>query len=467
MAAIEIRNILVLLCIVATNARSPPPMQLPVVSPGRGGPIVNIADLGARGDGISDCTAAFKEALAMLQLHSGGVLLVPREDANRESVFTTLPLQLNVSNLTLRIETGARILARCDINAWPVEAPWPSFEAEGLQYMPFIKVSNVTDFVAEGGGFVDGNGSCFWNANANGNRLPHLRPRNFVVTNSRRVDISGLTVGNSGFWNLVMHQSQDVHIHDVTIINPSGGVGPCPQPHGQPCYGPNADGIDLVCVERAVVEDSVITAGDDCVCIKSGYRHHVPTTELRRSANILVRNITVLSGSCPHVFHGFGDGCGAFKIGTEMAGGVENVIFEDSRVEYAGIALKVSAPIPRGGHVRNITFRNISVARTGLAIAIQNGDTGTATNPDDIPLVEDIFVEDVHVANVSCGKGRVEYCGNLGWLLSGASKPLETLTMRNVTVIAGGDKPQTWKCENTHGVETDVVPPATCLKERE
>ena len=137
------RILVVMACIAAADARSPPPMPLPVVSPGRRGPIVNIVDLGAKGDGTSDCTSAFKKAIALLQTHSGGVLLVPRENGGRESVFTTLPLQLNVSNLTLRIETGARILARCDISAWPVEDPWPSYEGEGRQYIPFIKVCVV------------------------------------------------------------------------------------------------------------------------------------------------------------------------------------------------------------------------------------------------------------------------------------------------------------------------------------
>jgi polygalacturonase len=49
------------------------------------------------------------------------------------------------------------------------------------------------------------------------------------------------------------------------------------------------------------------------------------------------------SCSCPHVFHGLGDGCGGMKVGTEMSGGVFDVRFEDSLIEYAGIALKLSA----------------------------------------------------------------------------------------------------------------------------
>jgi hypothetical protein len=30
------------------------------------------------------------------------------------------------------------------------------------------------------------------------------------------------------------------------------------------------------------------------------------------------------------------DGCGGLKVGTEMSGGIANVTFEDSHIEYSG-----------------------------------------------------------------------------------------------------------------------------------
>jgi len=282
---------------------------------------------------------------------------------------------------------------------------------------------------------------------------------------AKRVFISDLTVSNSPFWNLVVHDSEDVHIQGVTILNPTGGAGPCPQAHGAACYGPNADGIDLVSVWRALVEDSEITAGDDCVCIKSGL--NAPGRAFhKKAAQILVRNITVHSGSCPHVWHGIGDGCGGFKVGTEMSGGVEDVTFEDSTISYAGIALKLSAPIPRGGTIRNIAYRNISIARTGLAIAVENGNVGTPSSPEDIPDVWNVTFADISVANLSCHPGCVAFgCDkNVGWLLSGARVPLHGLNMSNVVAVSGTGKTLTWKCSNTYGVAKNISPPLTCLE---
>lgn len=168
----------------------------------------------------------------------------------------------------------------------------------------------------EGAGTLDGNGSCFWgHQQGHHTDLKYQRPRLLVIEAVSRVFVSGVTITNSPFWCAVFYNSQDVHVSGVTIVNPSGGKGPCPQPDGEACFGPNADGIDLVSVERALIENSHITAGDDCVCIKSGTNQNGRAVH-RPATDILVRNMTLHSCSCPHVFKGFADGCGGMKVGT-------------------------------------------------------------------------------------------------------------------------------------------------------
>ena len=58
------------------------------------------------------------------------------------------------------------------------------------------------------------------------------------------------------------------------------------------------------------------------------------------------------------------------QSGTEMSGGVANVLFESNRIDYAGIALKLSTPEPRGGNVTNSTWRDIDIDSAGMAIGI-------------------------------------------------------------------------------------------------
>ena len=91
-----------------------------------------------------------------------------------------------------------RLLALCNISTWPTIAPWDSFPAKQPRYYaPFVHALNVTDFVLDGGGggVIDGQGACWWEANCDPAKdpacrhdlLPYERPRLVVAEGSRRV----------------------------------------------------------------------------------------------------------------------------------------------------------------------------------------------------------------------------------------------------------------------------------------
>ena len=266
-----------------------------------------------------------------------------------------------------------------------------------------------------------------------------------------------------------------MHIHHVRVRNPSGGKGECGGPTHLPgqCFGPNADGMDLVSVRRALVEHNDIISGDDAICIKSG-KDAVGRARGRPCDSIRARNNLIRSASCPHVFRGLGDGCGALKVGTEMSGGVRNVLFENNTIGYAGIALKLSTPEPRGGEVTNVTWRNIHIISSGMAIGIdvnRGSVKGHSTPPpEDVATVTDIVFENIFARNLSCCPGCVDYgCDPkhraAGWLQVGKEPSvagpggIHGLSLKNVSVRSGSAL--TWLCTNgsLHGVAEDVSPP--------
>eukprot|EP00937_MAST-01D_sp_MAST-1D-sp2_P000016 g16.t1 len=476
-----------------------PLAQLPVTRGGAlpGLPTLKLTAFGAVADGRHDNAPAFAAALAQLAAAGGGTLVVPRANATAgggESVYATMPLRLRVSRFTLRLERGVRLAALCDVAAWPTVPRWPSFADSPLYYAPFVHALNVTDLAVEGEGTIDGNGPCFWRAEAaaaaaNGGKLPYERPRLLVVQDAQRVSLANFTTTNSSFWNLVLFQSDDVHVDGVRVRNPSGGKGPCPQPPdpvtgaATPCYGPNADGIDLVSVRRALVERMDIVAGDDGICVKSG-ENAAGRTAHRPSAQLVVRDNFIRSCSCPHVFHGLGDGCGAMKVGTEMSGGVSDVLFERNTVGYAGIALKLTAPLPRGGAISNVTWRGIDIERTGMAVQVQSGAGGAPRAADEVPDVSAVAFENVAVRQVACLPGTVDYgCGGgpagteggnlVGWLQSSNYSALRGLRLSNFTAPATGTdgagraSPLAWLCSARStlagAVAEGVRPPVPCL----
>jgi hypothetical protein len=198
----------------------------------------------------------------------------------------------------------------------------------------------------------------------------------------------------------------------------------------------------------------------------------------RPTVDIRARNNRIRSASCPHVFRGLGDGCGAQKIGTEMSGGVANVLFERNQIDYAGIALKLSTPEPRGGNVTNITWRDISVASAGMLIGI-DVNLGTVKGhpvplPEDVAAVSGVTFQDIVANNLTCCPGCVDYgCDpkkrNAGWMQAGVwPSPagvggVHGLLIENVSVLAAGDAPLSalsWLCtrETLHGASSRVIP---------
>ncbi len=130
-------------------------------------PICDIADYGA----VSHCTdpavntAAFTRALAACctaDLRAAEdawpVILVP------PGSYLVASLDLsNCSNLQLRVNPGATLLASASESDYPLVPPWPSYGIgrdvpTSMRYRPFLFANNVSNLRITGGGVVDGNG---------------------------------------------------------------------------------------------------------------------------------------------------------------------------------------------------------------------------------------------------------------------------------------------------------------------
>jgi len=182
-----------------------------------------------------------------------------------------------------------------------------------------------------GGGTIDGAGTWWWD------HKHHLKiesPRLVELQYVEDFVMRDIHLRDSPFWNVHPYASKRLHFANVTITA---------QGKGQ--YGFNTDGIDPDSCQDVLIEDYTYCAGDDAVAIKSGWNW------AGQQFNMPSRNITVRRAS---------SGCrGGYTIGSEMSGGVEDVVFEDSiSTGYSGI--RISSELGRGGYVRNVRFSNIS-----------------------------------------------------------------------------------------------------------
>lgn len=339
---------------------------------------LSIADCGGVGDGITLNTDAFNKAMQKLSGQGGGKLTVPF------GVWYTGPIVFQ-SNVNLHLEKGALILFTGDFNAYPlIETSFEGLETrrcqspisgknleniaitgEGSingagQYWRPVKKSKVTashwkNLVASGGVVYQENtwypsesslkGATLSETNLNVPRKEltesewaeikdFMRPVMISLIGCKNVLLEGVIFENSPSWNIHPLMCENVIIDNIFVRNPA--------------FAQNGDGLDLESCKNAIIVNSIFDVGDDAICIKSGKdedgrKRNIPTE------NVIVDNCTVFNGH------------GGFVVGSEMSGGVKNILVKNCEFLGTDVGLRFKSTRGRGGVVENIYIENISM----------------------------------------------------------------------------------------------------------
>ena len=334
---------------------------------------VSLADFGGVGDGVALNTDAFARAIGQLSQKGGGRLLVPA------GIWFTGPIGLE-SNIELNLDKDAIIVFSTDQDLYPII----NTNFEGLDVrrcLSPIHAENAHDIAITGAGIIDGNGDAWrevkkrkvssdqWKAvTARGGLLSEdgkvwypdagyakaratagslnkpsddldeneiktfLRPVLVSFRECERVLLEGCTFQNSPCWNIHPLWCKDVTVRNITVRNPH--------------YSTNGDGIDIEACDNVLLAGSSFDVGDDAICIKSGKdadgRRHA-----RACNNVMITDCTV--------YHGHG----GVVIGSEMSGGVENLLVDGCRFIGTDVGLRFKSARGRGGLVKDIVCRNI------------------------------------------------------------------------------------------------------------
>ena len=381
-------------------AAADPWARLPAILAGIRAPVFPDRDFpvtlyGAKPDGATDATAAFRAAIEACAKAGGGRVVVP------PGAYLTGAIRLR-SRVNLHVQEGATVRFRQDPAAYlpVVLTRWEGVELMG--YSPLVYAYGERDVAITGKGTLDGQADAahWWPWKGGGHAesqkpdrdrlfaqaeagVPvaervygaghYLRPQFVETYRCENVLVEGVTIRRSPMWVIHPVLSRNVTVRGVTVVSD----------------GPNSDGCDPESSTDVLVEDSTFDTGDDCIAIKSGRN-----ADGRRlgapSERVVVRGCRMRAGH------------GGVTIGSEVSGGVRDVFVERATMSSPqlerGIRIKTNAV--RGGTIERVYVRDVEIGEVGSAIDVdmlyEEGADGAFT-----PVVRDVLVERMRVARAA------------------------------------------------------------------
>jgi polygalacturonase len=353
---------------------------------------------GAKPDGATKNTTAIQSAIDDCAKAGGGTVQLSG------GVFVSGPIVLK-TNVTLDLAKGTTLLGSPDHADYPKKT---EFRAPGTQSL--VSATNAQNIAITGSGTIDGNGESWWEEarkthNAGVVGAVDFRPRLVVFDHCKHVKIEGVTIQNSPSWQVVPYYTDDTVIRNVRILAPQ--------------HSPNTDAIDPFSSSNMIIDHVYADVGDDNIAIKSGIINS-PGPDAP-STNITITDCEFMHG------HGL-------SIGSEIAGGANNIRAE--RIHFKGTdqALRIKANRDRGNQVYNIVFKDITMEDVNTSIliseyypkALPEGDVAAAPITRLTPFFHDITIE--NVKSVRSGVAAI--------IVGLPESPVKNLTLKNINIAA-------------------------------
>ncbi len=368
--------------------------------------VFNVRAYGATGDGQTLDTLALQAAIDACQQRGGGTVTLPAGRYVTGSIFLR-------DNITLNLEAGAVLLGSEDPCDYPViNNRWEG--AEQPTYAPLIVGTNLHHIAVVGRGTIDGRGASWWQRFKD-KTLEYARPRLIAFTHCDNVLIEGITAINSPSWTINPVRCENVTIQHVSIINPADS--------------PNTDGINPDSCRSVRISNCYVSVGDDCVTIKAG----VETEDALLRAPC--ENVTITNCTMAH-------GHGGVVIGSEMSGGVRNVVISNCVFIGTDRGLRFKSRRGRGGVVEDIRISNIVMTNVLCPLTMNLyyacgawGDT-TVSDKQPHPVTEHTpQFRRIHLSHITARE--VKYAA--AFLYGLAEMPVEDITLSDISIsLAAG-----------------------------
>jgi polygalacturonase len=380
------------------------------------GAVFDVTKYGAVGDGKTSDTRSIQAAIDACS--AGGVVRIPA------GVFVCGAIFLK-SEMTLHLDAGAVLLGSAETADYPLM----KYRFEGRETTCYASLINTPpargarwqDITVGGTGTIDANGSIL--------RKKELKEaagkpgRAICIRDTDGVYVQSVTVRQSPSWCVHLVYCNGVSINGVTINTRYDQAG-------RKYAGiVNGDGLDPDSCRSVFIFDCQVTSEDDCISLKSGRDAEgravgIPTQDVRIS-------------HCRFT-SGFG-----VAMGSEMSGGLRDVVVEDCVFTNTYSLASVKAIRGRGGVVENITYRDCTYSNTdkethdsrysrgALYVDQFYGDTkfdAQKAEPknESTPLIRNVLFQNITLDTVG---------GNAIYLSGLPESPLENIRLENVSAV--------------------------------
>lgn len=397
----------------------------------------NLQDFGGEPGGEKSNTAVIGTAIEAAAEAGGGRVVIPA------GVWLTGPIHLR-SRIELHLEEGAELrFSQTPEDYLPVVL----IQRGGVwcyNYSSFVYARDCHDIAVTGSGVLNGQGEPWWpwkkaqpgmkdlfQANADrrpveervyGTREAGVRPPMLQFLHSERVLLQGVTFRESPSWTVHPVCCQELTIRDVEVYNPDNA--------------PNTDGIDPDSCRNVLIENCTVDTDDDGICIKSG--RDADGRELGVPCeNVLIRNCLVRRAH------------GGVVIGSEISGGVRNVLAEDCEFDGTARGVRIKSRPGRGGFIENVQAERIAmknIRAEAVIVTYHYGAHGVAIDYEDkyIPVVCGVLLRDIECASATTA----------GVLNGIAGHPICEVFLENLEMNA---EENGFICTNVTGLSMDRV----------
>ena len=219
----------------------------------------DVLAFGAKGDGMTNDTAAIQETIDRCYQEGGGRVIL---ESGKTFYSGSLILKPYVE---LHIKRGAVLKASGDLSAY--FRPNCGLRDEGIDRIgtpvtlkpsyAFLYAKDADGIAISGGGIIDGNCYAFVHRVSpyyvTGDLYP--RPTMIYLEHCNHITVKDVTLQNAPFWTLHPAGCEDVLISQIRILNPLDVA--------------NSDGIDPDHSSNVRILGCHIVCADDAICLKS------------------------------------------------------------------------------------------------------------------------------------------------------------------------------------------------------